>query len=1210
MQCYRCGNKDHIATECQIAKDKICFNCGKQGHLKTVCKSARNPSKTTPKGSIRYVVADESSSDDDFVLMIKSANKGNIPCPVLIDGHKTDMLIDSGSTVNVISSQTLHSVGLKPKMEPFRKKVYAFGTTSPLPFQQCFHATITTGNHQTKAKFIVNPQPCTTILGHNTALQLNLLRVGPPVDAENDKVHQLLVQQTQSTEMNQLLEEYSDRFKGLGKLKDVSLKIQVDSSVTPIAQKARRLPILMQPQVNTELERLLELGVIEPVSKPPTWVNPIVVVPKKDPGSIRMCVDMRAANTSIIREPYQIPTLEELIHEYNGCTVFTKLDLNKGYHQIELDEESRYLTAFATHKGIFRYTRLLFGMSSAAELYQKEIEHALSGIPGVRNISDDIIIGGRNDEELISRTRSVFQRLRTKNLTVNPSKCEFLKPELLYMGHKLSSNGISPDEQKIKAIVDLLPPSNQKELRSFLGMITYCSKFLPNFAIITEPLRNLLKKDVPWEWNRQHQNTFVKLKEILLNSESLSYFDGSAYTEISTDASPVGVGAVLMQMQSDGTMRPVSYASRSLSAVEQRYSQLERECLAVVFAIERFRLYLYGIKFTVKTDHKPLVHIFSSPNKTITPRIERFVIRAMPYNYKVEYQPGKLNGADYLSRSNHTTPSSTKRNMAEESMQYVYQNAMPQSISAETISHEQKKDSDICSAIESIKKGNLSPQSPFFTVRHGLTTDNDILMLNDKIIIPPSLQLQLISIAHEGHQGIVRTKQRLRQKTWWPGFGRHVETFIKSCHGCQVVGPPPKPTPLSTTKLPKDSWLLLGCDLVGPFPSDENLLVCVDYYSRYPEVEILNNISSKAIATKLRKLFCRYGAPECIVTDNGPQFRKHTEFRELMKEFNVRHRKVTAYNPRANGEVERFNRNLKKTIQASVAEGQNWRVTLDNFLLSYRTTPHSITGKTPAELMFGRNIRDKIPGMNQSSFDRHNVRKRDRQKKMEGKRYFDTKNKSKPHSINVGDEVLTTNVNPKRNKLTPRWNTNPGTVIQVKGNSLIISQGSKRKMRSADQAKPYNRSRSYSCSFTTESSSEEDFLPSREDDVVTNNDVLSDVATNNDVQSDVAINNNTAVPTLPDVATNNNTDVLLPDVATNNNINALTDVATKDNAVSSEESDDDNTEFSSDSTIVNEGYRHEPSSDDTIPYEEEDGTLFVPRRNRRLPRRFDEYQMT
>eukprot|EP00111_Clytia_hemisphaerica_P014823 TCONS_00043683-protein len=261
-------------------------------------------------------------------------------------------------------------------------------------------------------------------------------------------------------------------------------------------------------------------------------------------------------------------------------------------------------------------------MSSAAEIYQREIELALTGLPGVKNISDDIIIGGRTEEELISRTEAVFARLRTKNLTVNPKKCNFLKTELLYMGHILSQFGVSPDKEKVRSIVNLLPPTNIKKLRSFLGMITYCSKFLPNFATVTEPLRNLLKKDVLWEWTSVHQSTFDSLKELLLDSETLAYFDVNAETEISTDASCVGLGAVLMQKQKNGTWRPVSYASRSLSPVERRYSPLERECLAVIYALKRFRLYLYGLYFTIKTDHKPLVPIFSSPMKSITPRIE------------------------------------------------------------------------------------------------------------------------------------------------------------------------------------------------------------------------------------------------------------------------------------------------------------------------------------------------------------------------------------------------------------------------------------------------------------------------------------------------------------------------------------------------------------------------------------------------------------
>jgi hypothetical protein len=686
FQCFRCGAKDHLANACEITKGKTCRKCGKPGHFANVCRSTTQTAKlsnTSVKSSIRYMMIEDTSSDEDFVLAIQPNQCNEQSQPITINGKTVSVLIDSGSTANVISKETIKAVGLSPELHLFKRKIFAFGGSKPLPIHQSFMANIAANNITVQGEFIVNEVPCTTILGQHTATLLDLLRVGPPADHINS------IEKSHQRQLNELMVKYKDRFEGLGKLKEVKLKIYTKNSIKPIAQKARRLPFLMKQQVDKELDRLLELKVIEPVPKPPTWVNPIVVVPKKDSSSIRMCVDMRAVNEAIIREPFQIPTLEEVIHDFNGCTVFTKLDLNKGYHQIELDEESRDLTAFATHRGIFRYTRLLFGMSSAAEIYQREIEHALAGILQTRNISDDIIIGGRSVEELLIRTEEVLQRLREKNLTVNPAKCEFIKPELIYMGHKLSAAGIDPDERKVKSIQELAAPANQKELRSFLGLIIYCSKFLPNFATITEPLRQLLRHDASWEWTSRHQVTFESLKETLLSTDTLAYFDPNLHTEIITDASPVGLGAVLMQKQADDTIRPVTYASRALTKVEQRYSQIERECLAIIFAIERFRQYLYGMHFTVRTDHKPLVHIFSSSNKIVTPRIERLIIRSMPYNFEVKHQPGATNPADFLSRSNPVSDTNFKRNMIEDYVNFIFNNAIPISVPIETIREEQ-----------------------------------------------------------------------------------------------------------------------------------------------------------------------------------------------------------------------------------------------------------------------------------------------------------------------------------------------------------------------------------------------------------------------------------------------------------------------------------------------------------------------------------------
>ena len=395
-----------------------------------------------------------------------------------------------------------------------------------------------------------------------------MLRVGPPT-RDGDVIYSISKEDTDK--LNEILRNYEDRFSTFGKWTNVSAILHRDSSKVPKVQKFRRLPPLLQKKVDVEIDKLIELDIIEAVTSPPTWVNPLVVVKKSD-DSIRLCVDMREANEAIIRQPYQIPTLDEMLQEFNGCKVFAKLDLNKGYHQIELDKDSRDLTAFACHRGIFRYKRLIQGASPASEICQRELELILTGLQRVRNISDDIIIGGLDNKDLLENCKRTLQRLREHNVSINKKKCEFLKTELIYMGHRLSGDGVSPDPSRIAAITALKSPNNVSELRSFLGMVTYCSRFIPNYASLTNPLRTLIKQNVEWNWDKSHEKAFNDLKQLLSSADVLAYYNHSAETKIITDASPIGLGSVILQKQSDNTWKPISYASRALTSVEQKYS--------------------------------------------------------------------------------------------------------------------------------------------------------------------------------------------------------------------------------------------------------------------------------------------------------------------------------------------------------------------------------------------------------------------------------------------------------------------------------------------------------------------------------------------------------------------------------------------------------------------------------------------------------------
>ena len=359
-----------------------------------------------------------------------------------------------------------------------------------------------------------------------------------------------------------------------------------------------------------------------------------------------------------------------------------------------------------------------------------------------------------------------------------------------------------------------------------------------------------------------------------------------------------------------------------------------------------------------------------------------------------------------------------------------------------------------------------------------------------------------------------------------------VEKFVESCHDCQVVSTAlPNPTPLKMTEIPAESWLMVGCDLCGPFPSGESLLVCVDYHSRYPEAEIVRSVKTAVIADRLRKMFCRYGPPETLVTDNGPQFTS-AEFKELMSEFNIQHRRVTPYHPIANGEVERFNRCLKKCIQTAISEGINWRTALQTFLLNYRTTPHSTTGVPPSELFFGRRIRDKLPTIQKPEVSAQgSVSVRDSAKKQAMKSYADSKRKAAHHSITVGQQVLITNNKPHRNKYTPRWLPTPGLVTEVKGNGIFIAYKNKNIMRSSTQVKPYHTTTAANPSMHPAESTLDNSSDSESDISIdaTNVAVLpNDNASADDINSDATIPYDIAHPDESDVTADEDEDLFNP----------------------------------------------------------------------------------
>uniref|UniRef100_A0A674D150 ribonuclease H n=1 Tax=Salmo trutta TaxID=8032 RepID=A0A674D150_SALTR len=394
-------------------------------------------------------------------------------------------------------------------------------------------------------------------------------------------------------------------------------------------QPLRRIPFALRDDVTKDLQAQLDAGIFEPVNAAP-WISNLVIATKKS-GGIRTCVDLRAVNKAVVPDKYPLPTAEELTAQFHGSTIFTKLDLRQGYLQVPLHAASRDLTTFVTHAGVFRYTRMPFGLNSAPSCFQKVMSTILAGIPGVAVYLDDIVVHGPDLHIHDCRLHRVFSALLQNNLTLNGGKCTFAAPAVEFVGFRLSAKGIAPLMSNIEAVHRIPEPTSASQVASFLGMTAYYLRFLPHYSQTTAPLRQLLKKDEPWAWTAACSDAVRSLKSQLSTAPVLAHFDPVCPTIVTCDASAGALGAVLSQLQ-NGIERPVAFASRALSPTEQRYSVGEREALACVWACERWHLYLYGRLFTLRTDHQSLTTLLSASGTGHKPlRLHRWADRLRQY---------------------------------------------------------------------------------------------------------------------------------------------------------------------------------------------------------------------------------------------------------------------------------------------------------------------------------------------------------------------------------------------------------------------------------------------------------------------------------------------------------------------------------------------------------------------------------------------------
>ena len=1041
-KCYTCGGDYPHKGECP-AKGKQCGSCGKQGHFAVVCKSKGDKIDRRNKGGrshrkhkprIRPLKHTEysSSSEDEYMYAISSACPRTPQVWITVAGHKFKALVDSGATINVIDADTFANLK-NVKLLRTSTKAYPYQSKIPVEFLGKFESIIETKKKCTVGTvYVVKGKDSGCLLSLQTAQELGLIKL---------QLNAVQSQNLQDDSLAKILQQYSSVFQGLGKLKNHQVKLNIDSSVPPVAQPQRRIPFHIRKKVKVAIKELESQGIIEkvPDSQPTPWVSAIVAVPKKD-GSVRICVDMRAANTAIKRVRHLIPTVADISLELNGARFFSKLDLSQAYHQLELHPDSRFITTFSTHLGLYRYTRLNFGTNASAELFQHTLQQHLQGMAGVRNIADDILVFGSTRQEHDQALENCLKRLKEKGLTLNKSKCSFLNTELEFFGQIFSEQGTRPDPRRTQDVIDAAIPQNVSELRSFLGMVTFSSKYIANFATIATPLRELTKTGVTFTWEQKHQTAFDKLKAAITKPPVMAYFDAKKDTVLTVDASPVGLSGILSQRSAcDAEGKVVAYASRALSDVERRYSQTEKEALSIVWAIEHFHLYLYGHSFTLETDHKPLEMIYGRANSKPCARIERWVLRLQPYNFQVKYKPGPTNQADFLSRHPSMSNTGKQSKIADEYVHFIVQNAVPKSMTLSEIREETDKDRVLKALRAAIRlnRWDADTVKPFRPVKDELSIDSsNIILRGARIVIPESLHKKAVDLAHVSHQGLEKTKALLREKIWFPGIDVLVKETITKCVPCQAVGRSSPPEPLHMTEMPSAPWQKINIDFLGPLPSGELLLVVIDRYSRYPEVEIVRSTKSSVVIPKLDKIFAVHGIPFELTSDNGPPF-NGDEFSRYLKLLGVKFTRSTPKWPQGNAEVERFMQPLAKALTTAVVEGKKWQQELCRFLLQYRTTPHSTTKVPPSELLFNRTVRGALPTLKPRTIvNRHKEAKDNEQKRcIYNKTYADLHRNAKESSIKVGDTVLVQQE--KKQKLMPKFNTTPYKVIARKGTTVV-----------------------------------------------------------------------------------------------------------------------------------------------------------------------------
>lgn len=740
------------------------------------------------------------------------------------------------------------------------------------------------------------------------------------------------------------------------------LKMEIVDNGTPVRCAPIRASVKEREVTKQIVREWKELGIVRETTSP--YASPVLLVAKKT-GEPRLVVDYRKLNKQTVKDNFPIPNVDEVFETLSECRIFTTLDLMSGYLQVPLSEEAKPKTAFITCDETGEFERMVFGLCNAPFVFSRLIQMVLGPIKDSNVVwfMDDILVPGRDWQEMCKQLEKVLNALRNAKLTLNLKKCSFGQSEIDFLGFTISNATVKPGKQKSNAVRDYPKPRNVHETRRFLGLTSYFRRFVNRYAERARPLTDLTKKNIEFIWGNAEQRSFEDLKNALVQEPVLRMYDPRARTQLHCDASADGLAGVLMQKKEQGGWQAVHYLSKKTTDAERKYHSSKLELMAIVFCVNRLRQYLIGIPFEIVTDCQALTYL--NAQRTVNPQIARWYYLLSEYDCQIKHRAGiKMAHVDALSRAACEEPSDTETDI------YSRCDMLQQMTEEDYVLLLQRGDERLKRLVKILEKDATQRNDEELNAVNNYELNNGRLVRKVNVaneqrrlyVLPNSMRKSMMIKFHDqlGHFALDRTVMKVLERYWFAGLRRYARQHIRACVVCALNKVPggKQQGQLHPIPFPKRPFERVHLDHLGPFVTTSRkntyLLLATDGFSKYVRMWAVKSTKVKAVLNAMREFVNEYGLPERVVTDRGSCFTSK-EFEEYCDHNGIKHTLNSTRHPRANGQVERANRTVLPVIRATVAECSDnmWDTKVTEIQRNLNCQINKTTGKTPFELVYG-----------------------------------------------------------------------------------------------------------------------------------------------------------------------------------------------------------------------------------------------------------------